>query len=255
MAKKQFGTGFMASDDGDDPTLKSLTEAMESVGRGRKRNTQNATPGSLVLKDSTYIYDGKFQLSTTGLEAVGEISADDWRDIGNVLSSIDSSIAWWIGDWANMGLGYVASLDIDVPDLDTPDGRYSAIAVVTGYKYQTLRSYASICANVAPHVRRDDLSFGHHRLVAKLDEADQIKWLERAAHAGWTIRDFRDKINGVVETSPPPITKQAKQITRKVQQQADQFRNLKQRANTPQERQFLNNLISVLIEQLEEIMD
>jgi hypothetical protein len=64
---------------------------------------------------------------------------------------------------------------------------------------ETLRKYLWVAEKVAPSRRRDDVSFTAHVEVAKLEPAEQTRWLARAASEGWSSRELREHLVG-----PPP---------------------------------------------------
>lgn len=256
MAKK-FDTDIQRK--GGGPSIEALTLAMAQASDSRKTGrsmTSAPPPGSLVLNDGAYIYSNKFQLTTTSLEAINDITPNDWRNIGMVLAGIESSIAWWIGDWANLGHGYITQLDIDAPNLDTPNGRYLAIAMVTGYKYQTLRSYASTCASVEPHIRRPELSFAHHRYVASLDEDEQIEWLDNAVKYGWSVRELRERlaVKDDVPSGDVSFKKQANMVVKTINKKIQDIEGLRQIARSREEVKTFNELVLSLIEQLNDVI-
>lgn len=128
--------------------------------------------------------------SWTELKIVDGLEFDAWEVVVQRVLSFAGASAWWVGDalvygeW-NYGEKYRAVLDH--LELD----------------YDRARDYAYVANNVPPAVRRPDLSFYHHRAVAKLAPVEQERWLARAAGEQWTVRQLRDAIAGEF-TAPPP---------------------------------------------------
>jgi hypothetical protein len=54
----------------------------------------------------------------------------------------------------------------------------------------TLWDYAWVSRSVDPSVRNEDLSYHHHRLVAKLPQDEQVYWLNYACKNKLGIRDL-----------------------------------------------------------------
>ncbi len=92
----------------------------------------------------------------------------NWELLGQLLFRLDHSIQWLIGDWLLQG--------------ETNRwGQHEAIAQALNYEVKTLYDYRYVARNVHFSVRTDKLSFGHHKLVAHLDTAEQDRWLRKAA--------------------------------------------------------------------------
>ena len=115
------------------------------------------------------------------LTPVGLLLPDDATDaelieLWQVLRSMESSIQWLIGDWLNRSERVWGQVYADVPD----------------YSYQTLKDYAYVARNVKLSVRTDKLSFGHHKLVAGIeDEAEQRQWLSFAVDHHLSVGELR----------------------------------------------------------------
>lgn len=96
-------------------------------------------------------------------------SKENWELLGKLLFRLDHSIQWLIGDWLLQG--------------ETQRwGKHEEIAAALNYEVKTLYDYRYVARKVHFSVRTDKLSFGHHKLVAHLERAEQARWLRRAAH-------------------------------------------------------------------------
>lgn len=123
-----------------------------------------------------------------------------WEDLGRFLGSIDKRSRWYIGDWLNFGeavYGESAAQGVEA----TTSERYSEAERVTGLDHGTLMNIRSVCAKVPRENRRKDLGFWIHSEVAKLDAAEQPRWLDAAIENGWSKTDLRDAIRA--EKNPP----------------------------------------------------
>lgn len=121
------------------------------------------------------------ELTPTSLVLHDDVKEDSWASIGAVLGRMARSNQWWIGDWIAHG--------------ERKYGETYAQAVNdTGLDEQTLMNYVWVSNSVHPDVRREDLSWSHHLLVAKLTKAQQKRWLEHAAAGGWSVSDLRGEL-------------------------------------------------------------
>lgn len=140
------------------------------------------------------IGDGKYRFRNLEFSQVGfalsdkDIDPNEWLDVFHAIAGLDDAVQWAIGDliaYAEMKYGQT----------------YSQLAEVTGYNVQTLQTYAYVAKRVKILTRVKDLSFSHHRLVAKfVDEDDnpdsekQAYWLGLAQENGWKRAEFEAAI-------------------------------------------------------------
>lgn len=155
-----------------------------------------------VYKQTAFIRmeDGSFQfrnfnLRATGLKITGEYSDDDTEALGWALRKFDNAAQFGMGDWANL---YVA----DVKDDDERSIVYNKLA--KHFKLgnsQTLKDYAWVCRSLDASLRKDALTFSHHKEVAGLDEnlkGEEELILQYAVDNELSVRDLREYIR--VET-------------------------------------------------------
>lgn len=81
--------------------------------------------------------------------------------------------------------------------------------------FHSCENKMSICRNVRPSVRRDELSFGHHDVIRKLMPNDQRHYLKLAVENGWTRQQLRDAIYGP-PALPPAVVGDLTSIARDV---------------------------------------
>jgi hypothetical protein len=143
-----------------------------------------ASQSMAITLSSKDIRVGAFVWKPTGMVLDGEASFKDWQETGRILRKLDESIQWLLGDWIVMGEAYEY-------------GERVAFAESIGFNVKTLDDYAYVARNVNFSVRTENLSFGHHKLVASLpDVDDQERWLTTAAENHWSIARLRDAIYG-----------------------------------------------------------
>ena len=128
-----------------------------------------------------------------------KLTYTDWENIGRCISFAGNAWQWWVGDWINIGetlYGEEAAQGID-----DPSTRYDLMRRVTGSEQQTLLNVASVTRKVSRGVRRAELRFSHHAVVAPLDANQQRHWLALAVRNQWTVKELRDAIRD--ELNPP----------------------------------------------------
>lgn len=147
---------------GDDlPTIPVSKIDAELYGALREVEGDRAT----LLGNQIHI--GSFVLTSTGLQIDNSATQDEWSKIGEILFRLEGSIQWLIGDWlaygANFGYGDVKKLAIEM-----------------GREPGTFWEYAYVCRSVESWVRTQDLSYGHHKLVAPYTPEEQQYYLQYA---------------------------------------------------------------------------
>uniref|UniRef100_UPI00099EFBF9 LmbU family transcriptional regulator n=1 Tax=Streptomyces albus TaxID=1888 RepID=UPI00099EFBF9 len=109
------------------------------------------------------------------------ITFDSWSRLGDYVSVVANSSAWWLGDWLVYGQERFSN-------------RYRRCIEESSLDYQTLRNYAWVARNVPLSRRRDGLSFQHHAEVASLPADEQTYWLGRALEEKWSRNALRAQI-------------------------------------------------------------
>ncbi|MCP3801928.1 LmbU family transcriptional regulator [Allokutzneria sp. A3M-2-11 16] len=127
----------------------------------------------------------------TSLTLPEKTSLQAWMQIGNQLSSVHESSAWWVGDWLVFGQ-------------DRYPDRYKKAIAETTLDYQTLRNYAWVARRFPASRRRDRLSFQHHVVVAALPAEEQDHWLELAEGHKWSRNELRRQVNASTERPDGP---------------------------------------------------
>jgi hypothetical protein len=144
---------------------------------------------ALAAISSKEIRIGAFVWTPVGLQIDGQINREDWEETGKLLNRLDISLQWLIGDWvvAAEALGY---------------GDRQEFAEQIGFATQTIYDYSYVARNVEFSIRIENLDFGHHQLVASMDDPEkQRHWLERALAGDdgkkrWSVARLRQEIAG-----------------------------------------------------------
>jgi hypothetical protein len=132
---------------------------------------------SIALADTR-----KFTISRTGLEVHDHLSFEEWSSLAPLLNEAARGVAFVIGDWLfyghdRFGRGEAANK----PGARVRSEDYEAAIRLTGLDRATLHTYAHVSRKVPPSLRNKDLSWEHHKIVAKLPAPDQQRWLRLAS--------------------------------------------------------------------------
>lgn len=129
-------------------------------------------------------------LRTTGLYlADPNLSYEQLEAVGGLLGWMHQSLRFAIGDYLRM-------LEEMYPE------RFSQGAEVLGISEEGLREYLRVSEKVPRSVRREKLSWSHHRAVAALEPPEQKQWLERAETERLSHHQLRDALR--VDDPPDP---------------------------------------------------
>jgi hypothetical protein len=134
---------------------------------------------SIALSDTR-----KFTISRTGLEIHDHLSFEEWSSLAPLLNEAARGVAFVIGDWLTYGLDRFAQSEKDNPRNAASRVRsedYKSAIHLTGLDRATLQTYAHVSRKVPSSLRNKDLSWEHHKIVAKLPPVDQQYWLKLAA--------------------------------------------------------------------------
>jgi hypothetical protein len=127
--------------------------------------------------------NSKFTMTPCGIEFHGDLSFEEWESIGRKLGNAERSIGFMIGDWINYAENKWGE-------------KYNEAIACTGLEYQTLAGYAHVAKRVDFLARAKNLTFRHHRTVAKLKDSEEQKyWLEMAEKHALSYRRLQKSIN------------------------------------------------------------
>lgn len=154
----------------------ALFSALSEMKQGRGRATIAPVDGTGDVEFNGWV------LTETGLVPPETINQTDYENIGRVLLRLDSSMQWLIGDWVNAGDNFKWG------------ETYQRLANEFGYEVRTLVDFAYVSRNVKMSVRYRQLSFGHHKIVASMEDDTQRHWLQQASDNTWSIVRLRSEI-------------------------------------------------------------
>lgn len=154
-------------------------EALAGKKMGRPGATNQSSALGIVRRDKdTLEYHGAL-LSPVGVIFPKGMKQEVWAEVGDLLTRAERSVSWWVGDWANYAH-------------DTWGMGYEVIAAQFNYEIPTLYTYAWLAGQYEISIRNRDLSFAHHRLVAKLD--NRTEWLAFAVEHKMTVKQLREAL-------------------------------------------------------------
>jgi hypothetical protein len=110
-----------------------------------------------------------------------QLDFHQWVAAGRRFGEIGRGSQWWIGDWLLYGTSRFGE-------------RYVEASKITGYDPKSLRNMRYVASQFAPSLRRDNLNWSHHALLAGLEPADQNYWLDRAGADRLSVEDLRGEL-------------------------------------------------------------
>ena len=109
------------------------------------------------------------------------LEIEEWAPIGVQLRRAKEFLQFAIGDWLQHGEEHYGEM-------------YVQAASDTGIPEETLMILKHVSSRVAPATRIKDLTWSHHREVAKFPPEEQARWLKKALDKGWSVRDLKDAL-------------------------------------------------------------
>ena len=140
-------------------------------------------------------------ISRRSLRLPDTISESEMTALGVMFSDVDDTSRFLLGDL-----------------LVAASSRYGddfAVTVMeaTGLSYQSCSNLASICRRVKPNVRRQELRFHTHAVVAPLEPSEQKRLLKLAVDNQWTRQRLRDEVYGE-KVLPPVVSNDLPKVAR-----------------------------------------
>ena len=118
----------------------------------------------------------------------GEMTFEEWADLGDSLNRIGKGVMWWLGDWWRYGEHHY--------------GESAAQAAPTGLAVKTLQNAAWVAERIPPARRRGEIPFGHHASVAALPPAEADALLEEVAEESLSVTSLRERVRGITGKEP-----------------------------------------------------
>lgn len=135
--------------------------------------------------------DPKITITRIGLQVTADLSFEEWQSMASRFGAAMSSAAFVIGDWLVYGEDHFRGQkrlpgfeDDSISSRRVSSEIYDEALRLTGLDRSTLVTYAYVARRVPASLRNEQLSWEHHKAVAKLKEEDQQRWLQIAEAEG-----------------------------------------------------------------------
>lgn len=122
-----------------------------------------------------------FKATPLGLVVLSDTPYAIWEAYGEGMQRIHGSMPFILGDWLNYGERVYGET-------------YMQAVEATGMKTQTLMNYKWVASRVPIFLRRENLTWTHHSLVASLPLEEQSLWLDVASKEDWPTAELRSRI-------------------------------------------------------------
>lgn len=122
-----------------------------------------------------------FKATPLGVVALCDVPYEIWAAYGQGMQRIHGSMPFILGDWLNYGERVYGET-------------YMQAVEATGMKAQTLMNYKWVASRVPISLRRENLTWTHHSLVARLPLEEQSLWLDAASKEDWPTAELRSRI-------------------------------------------------------------
>jgi hypothetical protein len=119
----------------------------------------------------------KVSITRLGMRINGNLSVEEWQELATCIGELATSIAFIVGDWLVYGQQSLFGID-GWPDRRVKHANYDFALKSTGLDLSTLQNYAYVSRSIPYSVRSERLSWEHHRLLAKLPDADMQNWIK-----------------------------------------------------------------------------
>lgn len=141
-----------------------------------------------ITNDELTINNDKVTVTEVGLQFHDRLTDEEWTALGRRIGRVSKAAMFMVGDWLIHGEeelgGGKRGGDRRSPGAqgrpEEIEERYERAKEITGLEIETLARAAWVCRSVPIKCRRRHLFFEHHKVVAKLDESAQDKWLKLA---------------------------------------------------------------------------
>jgi len=125
----------------------------------------------------------KVRVTPIGLEINEDLTFDEWIALAPHIGQAARSLSFVVGDWLVYGERFEAQLAL--PGFEDAPGkvdkeRLDKALLQTGLDRGTLHNYSYVARCVPRSLRNEQLSWEHHKAVARLDADAQRHWFNQA---------------------------------------------------------------------------
>jgi len=149
----------------------------------------------MSFENALTIDSATVRATETGLCFDGDLSFEEWRDVGRKVGRVARTSLFLVGDWLAYGESRWNGGERFEKMPDEQAARYIEAMQETGLELRTLMDAAYVARSVPYAERRPQLTFEHHKAVASLKSEDERgEWLEKADKQGLSTRRLRKSI-------------------------------------------------------------
>jgi hypothetical protein len=147
------------------------------------------------IENALTMDDAPVQATEIGLCIDGDLSFEQWRQLGHKVGRLARTSLFLVGDWIVYGQNRWNEGQRFEKLPAEQSARYIEAMQETGLELRTLMDAAYVARNVPLEQRRPQLTFEHHKTVAKVkDEHASEDWLKKADTQGLSTRRLRKSI-------------------------------------------------------------
>lgn len=173
------GLSTYGANQSDNAELIAAKEA--EIAALRRELAQISQTGSIAPHDGKW-YLGSFVLTRRGIIPPTNMSLDEADILGYALKGLDNATQFWIGDWANFYLS-------DTKNNQELGEEYRQLALRFDMEVKTIRNNAYVARTIPLSLRRDDVSWSHHALVAGYEDVAEL--LQMAFEENMSVSQLR----------------------------------------------------------------
>lgn len=122
-----------------------------------------------------------FKATPLGVVALCDVPYEIWAAYGQGMQRIHGSMPFILGDWLNYGERVYGET-------------YAAAIAYTDLRAQTLMNYKWVASRVPISLRRENLSWTHHALIASMQPEEQELWLAASERENWSTDELRTRL-------------------------------------------------------------
>lgn len=149
----------------------------------------------MTIENALTMDGAPVRVTETGLCIDAELTFEQWCDVGRKVGRVARTSLFLVGDWLTYGQDRWNSGQRFEKMDENQKERYLDAMKDTGLELRTLQDAAYVARNVPYAQRRPELTFEHHKTVAKVkDEHEREEWLKKADKHGLSTRRLRKSI-------------------------------------------------------------
>jgi hypothetical protein len=140
---------------------------------------------------TTLMREGAAEVTPTGMKIEGDLTLEQWADIGKKIGRASTAFQLAVGDWLVYGQEHFEGAPA-LQGLERKAGRVASdlldyACTLTGIDRAILSNYAYTARKVACSLRNEQLTYQHYVVLAKLPEPEQTEWVDLATSHGERI--------------------------------------------------------------------